>query len=249
MGEAKRKREQTNNNYKLAQKNDKRFQNVSSFPVFKPKTRNNKLDAVRAYHHLMRLIFVRAKFIHKDLLQSITNRNSYIAFILLKSYWETVSMLGYSYITASNLIESNDYSELLKWTIKHAMGGKKYPSDEILAEKGRNREEYTQTNLLTQMEKVDKHFNKTIGEGLNVSDLKSVYDEFIAEGGHPTFLGLSLCDELQSDGTMKIDVNKTGYPYDYGMFLNHLVLADIYFFHYWDKFQGEVDNQLKNSTA
>ncbi len=234
--------------WKEAAEYKEKFNSVDSFPAF-PSTTDKNLRAVRTYHHLMRLIFLRAKHLYIGILDAVEDDNSYISFTLLKAYWETVAMLGYAYIVAKNYLKKGKFDELAEWTIKHSLGGRKYPSDEMLAEKGYKREDFTQTNLCTWMDTVDKHFSKEVAGEKNFSHLRELYDEFVAEAGHSTFLGLSICEERRKSGSLTPLVNKTSCFEDDLMTLNNLHLVTTYFFYYWELFQTDIDSQLKLVTA
>jgi len=246
MGEAKRKTKSKEKQWKEVQLAKKKFEAFKSFPAFTPNTGNDKLHAVKAYHHLMREIFLRAKHLHNSLINEIKNENSYTSFVLLKAYWETVAMLGYSFVSARNYIKAENYDELLKWVARHALGGKKYPPDELLEAKGETRSEYQQTNLITWMQKVDKDFNRRIGKGKKFSEIEKLYDEFIAEGGHPTFIGLSICEERQSDRSIIPLVDKTHNYDDMAMTVINLSIANLYFFRYWNEFMDNIEKQLES---
>lgn len=246
MGQAKIRKKQKEKSLISTQEAKEKFDSVKSFPPF-TYDRSDSVHAVRAYHHMMRLIFLRAKHLHQALLDSISKNNSYVTFILIKGYWETVAMMGYSYLTAKNFIQKKNYSELKTWVRKHALGGKHFVTEEMLQEKGLTREEMTQTNLITWMEKIDKDFNK---KGLNKEySFLNLYNEFIAEGGHPTFLGLSICEEKKS-GFLVPNVNKiSSHSDDDAMTLNHMSLANIYFFYYWEMFCKESEQQIKTAQS
>lgn len=243
MGEARQKLKQKEEYWKEAKKFLDKFNSIKSFPAFTFSGKKS-LHAVKSYHHIMRLIFLRAKHLNKALMEAIEKNNSYVSFVLLKAYWENVAMLGYMYVVAENLLAKNDYPSLLDWVTKHALGGKNYPSDEMLQNKGLKREEFQQTNLLTWMEKMDKDFNRNVGKGKKISEFEKLYNEFIAEAGHSTFLGLSLCEEKQNDGSIIPLVDKTYQYNDDAMTLNHFSLCNIYFFYYWDRFSDHTKAQL-----
>lgn len=245
MGEAKRKAEKKKELWKESSKVVEKFNSVKNFPPFTPSAGKNNLHAVKAYHHLMRQIFLRAKHLHESLLEAVKKNDSYSSFVLLKAYWETVAMLGYVYISAGNYIKDEKYKELLDWATKHALGGKKFPPDDLIQAKGRTREDFLQTNLLTWMRKMDKDFDKVVRRGKNFSEFEKVYDEFIAEAGHSTFLGLTICEKRLADGSVVPIVDKTHEPNDDMMTLNHTSLASHYMFYYWNKFVKEVDKQIK----
>lgn len=245
MGEAKRKERKKESYWENVREAQKRFDEIKSFPAFTPNTGNNKLHAVHAYHHLMRLIFLRAKHLHASLVNAIEANNSYVSFVLLKAYWEIIAMLGYSFVSARNYMEQENYPELLNWVIRHALGGKKYPPSDWFEPKGETRDQFQQTNLLTWMQKVDKDFNQRIGKGKKFSKIEDLYDKFIAEGGHSTVLGLSICEERQADSSIIPLVNKTCDPDDQVMTLSNLALANLYFFRYWKEFKESELKQLK----
>ncbi|HCH59838.1 MAG TPA: hypothetical protein DEV73_04485 [Candidatus Zambryskibacteria bacterium] len=244
MGIARQKKEQIKNNLEKIKQSTDKFNDVKKFPAFCPNTGNDNPHAINAYHHLMRLIFLRAKHLHASAVDAASKNDSYTSFVLLKAYWENVAMLGYCFVTANNLIDKDNYEELLNWVIRHALGGKKYPTDEHLIEICKSRDEFEQTNLLTMMQKVDKNFNKAIGKGVFLSDFEKVYNEFIAECGHSTSLGLSLCEEKQPDGSRIPKVDRTSQFDDNNMTINHICLANSYFFYYWGEFSRGIEGQI-----
>jgi hypothetical protein len=235
MGEAKRKLKRKEEYWLESKKFTSRFNSVKEFPAF-TYSGNKNLHSIKSYHHLMRLIFIRAKHLNKAIVEAIESNNSYTSFILLKAYWENVAMFAYMYIGAENYIKQKEYSPLLEWVIKHALGGKKWPSNEILQKKGMKREDFQQTNLLTWMQKMDKDFDRNVGSGKKMSEFGKVYDEFIAESGHSSFLGLSICEQKQDDGSIIPALDKTYQINDDAMTLNYLSISNLYFFYYWNKF-------------
>lgn len=227
-------------------KSQQKFLKQKSFPPLEYHYGKKKLHAVCVYHHVMRLIFVRAKFLHESLYQALLEPNAYSGYVLLKAYWETAGMLGFSHISGCKMIEKHQYDELNDWAVRNSLGGKSYPPDEVLAAKGLSREEFIQTNVITMMEKVDKDFNKRVAKNSNISEFARTYKEFIGEGGHPTFVGLSICEIRAEDGSVTPSLEKKcDEKNDLMVILSFTSLANLYFWHYWQEFQKFEAQQLK----
>ncbi len=221
----------------------------TEFKLFPPLRHHRDINehAIHVYHHVIYQVYVRAKHIHHAIVGAVKQKDGYSSFILLKAYWETVGMLGYSHIVGKNLVAKGDFKELLNWAVKHGLGGKHFPGPEMLNSKGLKAEEFQQTNLLTMMKKVDDDFNRTIGKGQKASHLEEVYKEFIGESGHPTFIGLSICEEkIDTIYGLEIIPNtqKSWNEDDLGAILSHLSISNLMMFHYWDRFIKEKDKQL-----
>ena len=243
MGQARERQKSHERNIKIVLDSEDKFNKATLFEDFVYHADMN-LHSLKGYQHLMDLIFVRSKHLHKPLVDSIRNNNSYISFVLLKAFWENTAMLGYVFVTAKNLMKNKDYTGLLDLAIKNALGGRGFVTDDMLSRSGATREELTQTNLITWMKKVDDNFDRDVAKEKGFSHFEGLYNEFVAECGHSTFLGLSICEERQIDGSVSIDETKTSQHDDDKMSFNHLALADNYFFHYWDKHEKELANWL-----
>ena len=144
-----------NSNKKRIQEYLFRFKKPISVTTLK-KTGNGDLDPLK---HALDLIYIRGKFLFFALINEIQRKNAFAAYALLKSFWETTALLGYIVIEADVLIPKKDFHALLRVTRKLVMGGRKFPSDEMVKNKGAKKEEYTQPNLLTMMDRVDKYWN------------------------------------------------------------------------------------------
>lgn len=190
------------------------------------------------FKHTVYLIFIRAKFLFLALIEQIKKENAFSAYSLLKSYWETVAVLGYLIINAENFIREGKHDDLIELSHKLTMGGKKYPTKEMLDKRKLSKEKYEQPNVLTMMQKVDKDWNKGFKkDGLApISSFRQQYDEFIAEAGHPTYLGMQISGKWLPDGSMLSDVNRSWNENEEFTILNYTALASIIFFSYWDKF-------------
>lgn len=245
MGQAKNREKIYKENLNIIAESAKKFEDYSSFEDF-PYRENKNLHSLKAYQHLMCLIFVRAKNLHEALIRAIEENNAYVSFLLIKAYWENTAMLGYIYITSRNLISKKDYKSLSDLITKHALGGKGFVTEEMVKRVGTTKEALTQVNLITWMQKVDKDFDREIGKGVSFSELEKIYNEFIAEGGHSIFLGLDLCEEKQADGSLRINPKKTAHFNDDKMTYNHLALMDNYFFFYWNKYQVDLKQWLES---
>lgn len=219
-----------------------RFLEKSNFPPFRG-VRDSKTDYKQAFQHTTYLLFIRAKFLFLATLDELEKNNAFAAFALLKSYWETVAALGYFVITIKNLLEAKDFDQIVKLSRKIAMGGKKFPTEEITKNNGGLPEDFQQPNLLTMMEKIDKDFAKISNkEGLEEekSSFSHEYNVFIAESGHPTFIGLFPGGRMLADGSLLPDINRSGDEEDKKTIVNYLCLSSIFFFYYW-----EISTKLK----
>lgn len=88
------------------------------------------------------------------------------------------------------------------------------------------------------IDKIDNDWNKRFKEDGRdpISTFREEYDEFIAEAGHPTYMGLYTSGRWLADGSLLPDVNKSWGPDDESGINNYITLATILFFDYWEKF-------------
>lgn len=114
-------------NIKLIEKYKIKFLTQSSFPPFK-KTSQDPDNTLAPFKHTAHLIFIRTKFLFLGLLNEIESRNAFSAFAILKTYWETVAMMGYFILSAQSLLQQGKIDELNDLSHKLAMGGKKFPT-------------------------------------------------------------------------------------------------------------------------
>lgn len=208
------------------------------FPSLEKYSKKKQKDKLPPFKHTIYLIFIRAKFLFLALTEQIKRKNAFSAYSLLKSYWETVAVLGYLIINAENFISEGKHNDLIKLSHKLAMGGKKYPTKEMLDKRKLPKEEYEQPNVLTMMQKIDKDWNKDFKKyGFTpVSSFYQEYNEFIAEAGHPAFLGTQISGRWLPDGSLLPDVNRSWNENEEFRILNYTALASIIFFSYWDRF-------------
>lgn len=228
-----------------------KFLSEKVFPPFKGGGIDSADDELIHFKHSMHLIFVRAKFLFLGLLTEIEKENAFAAYAILKSFWETVAMAGYFVLNAEELISKKDYKELFNLSRKLAMGGRKFPSEEMVKKKGLLREEITHPNLLTMMEKIDKEWDKLFKkQGLGKSTFREEYDNFIAEAGHPTYLGMQISGRWLADGSLLPDIKRSWTLEEGKTIINYICLAGTIFFYYWVKFRklAPVKRKLQDTT-
>src|SRR5918999_3782171 len=94
-------------NWLTIQKYKKRFLKQKQFPALL----NPYEDRMEPVLHTGYLIFIRGKFLFLGILKSIEDRNMYVFYSLLKSYWENVAALGYYYSRVSLLLQNRKVEE------------------------------------------------------------------------------------------------------------------------------------------
>ncbi len=224
-------------NKKMIEEYKVRFLTQTNFPPFKKQSQDpdNKLAP---FKHTAHLIFIRTKFLFLGLLNEMETKNAFAAFAILKTYWETVAMMGYFILSAQSLLQLGRVDDLNDLSRKLAMGGKKFPTKKMLEDKGLPLEDYILPNVLTMIDKIDKDWNKRFKEGglKPISMFREEYDEFIAEAGHPTYMGLYTGGRWLADGSLLPDLNKSWSSEDESGIDNYCSLASTIFFDYWNKF-------------
>lgn len=198
------------------------------------KEKNEDLDPLK---NSIDQIYIRAKFLFFALTEQIDKKNAFAAYALLKSFWETTALLGYIVVNAEELVPKKEYKTLLQLLRKLIMGGRKFPSDEMVKKKEAKKEEYTQPNVLTMMDRVDKYWNLKFKKESFTSHFRSEYDEFIAEAGHPTYLGLQISGRWSKNKSfLTPDQNKSWNKIDEYQIENYLALAGYFLFYFYDRY-------------
>jgi len=242
--------EQEKQNEKDLKLLENKFLSEKAFPPLKRRGIGSVKDELIPFKHSMHLIFVRAKFLFLGLLTEIEKENAFAAYAILKSFWETVAIVGYFVLNAEELIAKKDYKELFILSRKLVMGGRKFPSEEMVEKKGLLREEITHPNLLTMMEKIDKEWDKLFKkQGLGKSSFREEYDNFIAEAGHPTYLGMQISGRWLADGSLLPDIKRSWTSEEGKIIINYICLSGTIFFYYWVKFRklAPVKRKLQDS--
>jgi len=219
-------------NWETIYKYEKRFLKQKPFPPL-PRTYENKMQPIL---HTGYLMFIRSKFLFLGMIKSLKEKNEYTFYSLAKSYWENIAAFGYYYLRVSDFLTAGQKEEAFKLARQMGLGGRKFPTEEIVKKTGRKIEEYTLPNIYTMMDKVDKDMRKRSGnEG---SILREIYDEQIAEGGHTTYTGLAIARKWSNDKRVQFaDLKKGWVKEDKSSLLNLAAMSSLIFFIYWDKFE------------
>ena len=231
----------------------KRFSGIGPFSGLERNPEDVKPEnAVIVFNNTAYLIFIRAKYLFVAILNSISSpvaeRNEFAALVLLKAYWETVAAFGYAVLTMEPLLSTKDYEGIFNLAKRLGLGGKKFPSTQMLDKKGLAQEDFLIPNVLTMMDKIDKDWNKIFKRsGIKpLSSFSEEYDNFIAEAGHPTYSGLQIAGKWSKDRrTLVPDISKCWEYKDEKMLFNYLALGSTIFFYYWDNFQKLVKPDKK----
>ena len=195
------------------------------------------MSSYEAYRYSLELVFVRAKYLFLSILNAVEIKNEYAGYTLLKTYWETVALFGYLVIGIENfqLNEPKMDDKILRWLYKNVRCGKHFPPIDEIKRLGLKEEDARQVNVLTMLEKVNKDITKRYknqGE-TSISSFYEVYLTYLAELGHPTYLGLSICIENPHANHFLANPNKSynkKFDEDLLIFLRG---ATHIFFNYW----------------
>lgn len=210
----------------------KRFVSETMFP---PLSIDHQ-DMMLPIMHTGYLMFIRSKFLFLGILRSFEDRNLYVSYSVIKSYWENVTAFGYYFIKIEKMIKEDRLSEAFSLARKIGLGGRGFLTDEMVKKRGRKLEDYKIPNIYTMMELVDTDFQKKLG--VKDSIFRELYDWQIAEGGHTTYIGLSIAGKWNKKGTeLHPDINRSWNRFEYNSLLNLTVLASQVFFIYWDNFK------------
>ena len=176
-------------NWETVKEKREKFLKQKQFPALK----NPYSDRMDPIMHTGYLMFIRSKFLFLGLIENIEERNLYVSYAILKSFWENVTAFGYYYLRISSLLEKNNKEEAFSLSKKMGLGGRKFLTEEMVQKKGDTLEDYTTPNVLTMMEKVDEDWKRVLGID---SLFKELYETQIAEGGHTTYIGLSIAGPI-----------------------------------------------------
>jgi hypothetical protein len=222
----------TKQNWEQILKYKMRFLEQKTFPSL-PRPYEKRIQPIL---HTGRLIFIRNKFLFLGLLRSFEEKDMYLLFSLLKSYWENVAAFGYYYIRISNLLATDNEEKAFELSGKIGLGGRKFPTAEMASKSGHSIEDFTLPNIITMMDVVDKDLQKR--SKMDGSVLRTVYDEVIAEGGHTTYTGLIIASKWSPDKKSQLpDLDKKWQKEDKSYLINLFAMSTLIFFVYWDKFE------------
>jgi len=211
---------------------EKQFRSEKSFPSLSV----DHQDMMLPIMHTGYLMFIRSKFLFLGILKSFEDRNLFVTYSVIKSYWENVTAFGYYIIKIEKMIKEDRLQEAFGLARKIGLGGRGFVTEEMVIKKGRTIEDFTIPNIYTMMELVDKDFQKILGT--KDSMFRELYDWQIAEGGHTTFIGLSMAGRWNKAGTELFpDPKRSWDRFEYNSLLNLTALASQVFFIYWAKFR------------
>jgi hypothetical protein len=188
-------------------------------------------------------MFVRAKYLFSGIQNEFEKKNMYSLYPVLKAYWEHVAAFGYFYLKIKELIENSKEDEAFALAKKMGLGGRGFPTPKMIKEKGYEVDDYKLPHIYTMIDTVDKNFKEHFGE--NNSMMRELYDEQIAEGGHTTYIGLSIAAKWSKDGLYQLpDLKKSWESKDKASLINIFAMASLIFFYYWDKFE-ELEKKFR----
>ena len=216
-------------NWETVKEKREKFLKQKQFPALK----NPYSDRMDPIMHTGYLMFIRSKFLFLGLIENIEERNLYVSYAILKSFWENVTAFGYYYLRISSLLEKNNKEEAFSLSKKMGLGGRKFLTEEMVQKKGDTLEDYTTPNVLTMMEKVDEDWKRVLGID---SLFKELYETQIAEGGHTTYIGLSIAGRWLPDKSLLPDLKRSWTREERSSLLNLAALSSTVFHYYWEKF-------------
>jgi len=223
-------------NRKAVEDFEKRFRSEKRFPSLSVDHKDMMLPIM----HTGYLMFIRSKFLFLGILKSFDDRNLFVSYSVIKSYWENVTAFGYYIIKIEKMIKEDRISEAFGLARKMGLGGRGFLTEEMVKKRGRTIEDFKIPNIYTMMELVDMDFQKLLKS--KDSMFRELYDWQIAEGGHTTYIGLSIAGSWNREGTeLRPDLKRSWNRFEYNSLLNLTALASQVFFIYWDKFK-----KLKN---
>ena len=219
-----------NNKIKLLKFKSK-YISEEKFPAL-PQEYENRLQVVM---HTGYLLFIRNKFLFLGFIKSIEDKNLYVSYAILKSYWENVTAFGYYCIKEEELIQKGETKKAFELSRKMGLGGRGFLTEEMVNNKGRIMDDFKTPHIYTMMDFVDSDVKKIF----DISSLfRELYDQQIAEGGHTTYVGLSIAGRWTKDKNALIpDINKSWDRFESASLLNLAALSSNIFFYYWDKFK------------
>lgn len=220
---------------------EKKFLEQEQFPVF-PSPYEDLMIPISFTGNLM---FIRSKFLYLGFRNDIENKNLYSAYTSLKAYWENVATFGYYFIKTSNFIEKNNKYEAFELSSKMGLGGRGFLNEEMVKNVGREMEEFKIPKISKMIDVVDKDLGRRFGFKEQI--MHKPYGEQIAEGGHTTFIGLSICEIKNKDKSMLPDLNKSWEEEEYKSIINLMAMSSEIFFLYWKEFEElKLNENIKN---
>lgn len=217
---------------------EKKFLEQKQFPAF-PSPYEDLMVPISFTGNLM---FIRSKFLYLGFRNDIKNKNLYSAYTSLKAYWENVATFGYYFIKISNFIEKENKDEAFELSSKMGLGGRGFLNKEMVEKKGKKMEDFFIPSISNMIDLVDKDLGKKMGKKQLI--MREPYDEQIAEGGHTTFIGLSICEIKNHNKSILPDLNKSWDEEEYKSLINLMSLSSTIFFLYWNNFE-ELKLKLK----
>jgi hypothetical protein len=222
-------------NWSSVKKYEKLFKKRRQFPVL-PRDYEKRIQPIL---HVGYLMFIRGKFLYLGMVKSLEEKNMYVYYSILKSFWEHVAACGYYYTKVLKLLEREEEEEAFLLALKMGLGGRGFPTDDMIKERGQEINNYKLPHIYTMMDYVDDDFKKKLRE--NDAILRDLYVSQIAEGGHTTYTGLVIAAKWTKDRESQIpDVNKKWNSDDKSSLINLAAMSGLIFFSYWNKFEEET---------
>lgn len=217
-------------NLEKFQEYENRFLKTKQFPASSPDYTNYIVPIM----HTGYLMFVRSKFLFLGIKESLVQKNLYATFVLAKAYWEHIATFGYYYLQVKNFLDMQDMKAAFDLSHKMAMGGRGFVTEKMAKEKGRELKDFIIPRISSMIKIVDTDIQKKLGNQEPI--LESLYFSELAEGGHTTFIGLSIALRKLKNGFFLADLKKSWNKKDESGLLNLMAMASTIFFFYWDKF-------------
>lgn len=221
----------------------KRYLKRKQFPSF-PRPYISRMQPIM---HTGYLMFIRNKFLFLGLLKSIEERNLYVSYSILKSYWENVASCGYYYLMISGFLKEGKEEEAFQVSMKMGLGGRGFLKKEMVQKWGDTLEDFTIPSISKMMNIVDGDWKKTLGPDSSL--FKGMYDEHIAESGHTTYTGLIIAGKWLPNRSQLPDVRKSWDRREHLPLLNLVSLSSIVFFYYWEKYLKMASEYILNSIT
>jgi len=184
------------------------------------------------FNTLLQTQFVRIKFLFLGLCKEIKSQNAFSSYAILKALYESVAAFSYSIIKYQKYKKTNELLKINNLSNKMLLGGRNYK---------KYSNEYIQPRINKFFKTIDNDFAQEIRSKLNQNttavSIVNDYNNFIAEVGHPTFLGLQT--SLKKDGVKKIKTNlyRSWNVFDEKQILNYFNRICIYFERYLNKLE------------
>lgn len=206
--------------------------------VFKvPLPHKNYIDSYIISYSDALLLLGRAKYLFNSAISETNNKNDYASYVLVRAFFETAMVLGYLAVTIREKKGEKDHAEILDIAFRIHQGGKHFPSDEYLREKGLTRAK--PINVYDAIDIVDKNMKKVTKDGAPFKPHREMYDTVLSEYGHPNHLGLIIPSTI-SDGQEVIDLAISNSPDGLSDCNNYINWGSLIFFYYWDDLVGSL---------